>query len=79
VRFSASIILAASVNFLGLGSQPPAANWALMVAENRPILATNPWALLVPAALLGLLTVAVNLVADAYVGGRRPSKAKARR
>jgi ABC-type dipeptide/oligopeptide/nickel transport system permease subunit len=79
VRFSSSIILAASVNFLGLGSRPPAANWGLMVAENRPVLASNPWAVFVPAAFLGLLTVAVNLVADAYVGGRRPSKSKARR
>ena len=39
VRFSGAIILAASVNFLGLGAQPPAANWGLMIAENREIIA----------------------------------------
>lgn len=69
VRFSGAIILAASVNFLGLGAQPPAANWALMVAENRPIITSNPWSVFVPVLLLGLLTVSVNLVADAYVAG----------
>lgn len=69
VRFSAAIILAASVNFLGVGSEPPAANWGLMIAENRNIILTNPWSVLVPALLLGLLTVSVNLVADAYVAG----------
>jgi len=66
VRFSGAIILAASVNFLGLGAQPPAANWGLMVAENRPIIFTNIWAVVVPAALLALLTVSVNLLGDAY-------------
>jgi ABC-type dipeptide/oligopeptide/nickel transport system permease subunit len=69
VRFSGTIILAASVNFLGFGSQPPAANWGLMVAENSSIISTNPWSVIAPAVLLGLLTVSVNLVADAYVAG----------
>lgn len=67
VRFSVAIILAASVNFLGLGSSPPAANWGLMVSENREIMVTNPWAVLVPAAMLALLTISVNLLADAFV------------
>lgn len=66
VRFSGAIILAASVNFLGLGAQPPAANWGLMVAENRQIISSNIWAVLVPAALLALLTISVNLLGDAY-------------
>jgi peptide/nickel transport system permease protein len=66
VRFSSAIILAASANFLGLGSQPPAANWALMISENRIIIGTNVWAVLAPALLLALLTVSVNLIGDAY-------------
>jgi peptide/nickel transport system permease protein len=67
VRFSGAIVLAASVNFLGLGSQPPAANWALMIAENRAIIVTNLWSLFAPAVLLALLTISVNMVSDAYV------------
>jgi peptide/nickel transport system permease protein len=67
IRFGASVILVASLNYLGLGAQPPAANWALMVSENRAVLETNPWSVLVPGLLLGVLTIAVNLVGDAYV------------
>lgn len=74
VRFSSAIILAASVNFLGLGSSPPAANWGLMVAENRPIISANIWSVLVPAALLALLTVSVNMLGDAYVRRRGRSE-----
>jgi ABC-type dipeptide/oligopeptide/nickel transport system permease subunit len=66
VRFSGVIILAASVNFLGLGSKPPAANWGLMIAENLQVVATNTWSVLAPAIMLALLTVAVNLLGDAY-------------
>lgn len=70
VRFGSAVVLAASVNFLGLGARPPAANWGLMIAENRPFIASNLWAVVVPAVLLAALTVAVNLVSDAYISGR---------
>ncbi|HVO53271.1 MAG TPA: dipeptide ABC transporter ATP-binding protein [Solirubrobacterales bacterium] len=60
-----SILLIAAVNFLNLGLQPPASNWALMISENRQILTLNPWATIVPAACICLLTVSVNLVGDA--------------
>jgi peptide/nickel transport system permease protein len=74
VRFSSAIVLAASVNFLGLGSSPPAANWGLMVAENRQIIITNLWSVLVPAGLLALLTISVNMLGDAYVRQRGRSE-----
>jgi ABC-type dipeptide/oligopeptide/nickel transport system permease subunit len=67
VRFSAVIILAASVNFLGLGAKPPAANWGLMIAENLQIVSSNIWSVLAPAIMLALLTISVNLIGDAYV------------
>jgi ABC-type dipeptide/oligopeptide/nickel transport system permease subunit len=70
VRFSSAIVLAASVNFLGLGASPPAANWGLMIAENRLIITTNVWSVLAPAVLLALLTMSVNMVGDAYVRHR---------
>ncbi len=37
-----------------------------MISENQVVLSTNPLALLAPAAMIGLLVVAVNLVGDAY-------------
>ncbi|MDQ4019356.1 MAG: ABC transporter permease [Actinomycetota bacterium] len=65
LRFTYSIILVASVNFLGLGLQPPAADWALIISENRNGLTLNPYVILVPAALIAILTIAANLVGDA--------------
>jgi peptide/nickel transport system permease protein len=64
LRFTFSILLVASVNFLGLGLQPPRSDWGLMVSENRDILTLNPWAVFAPAALIALLTIGVNLVGD---------------
>ena len=54
LRLTYSIILVASVNFLGLGLQPPAADWALMISENRDGLDLNPCAILAPAVLIAL-------------------------
>ena len=65
LRLTYSIILVASVNFLGLGLQPPDADWGLMVSENRSGLNLNPLAVLAPATLIALLTIAVNMVGDA--------------
>jgi peptide/nickel transport system permease protein len=67
VRFGYSIILIASLSFLGLGLQPPAADWGLMISENRQFITTNPWSVVAAALLVGMLTVGINLVADAYV------------
>jgi ABC-type dipeptide/oligopeptide/nickel transport system permease subunit len=73
LRFTWSVLLIAGVNFLGLGLQPPHADWGLMVSENRAgmNIALNPWAVLAPALLLGLLTVAINLLSDALSGEKR--------
>ena len=64
LRFTYAIILVASVNFLGLGLEPPDADWALIISENRSGLTLNPYVILVPATLIGLLTIATNLVGD---------------
>jgi peptide/nickel transport system permease protein len=65
LRFTYSIILVASVNFLGLGLQPPAADWALIISENRDGLTLNPYVILAPATLIALLTIGASLVGDA--------------
>ena len=67
IRFGYSIILIASVNYLGLGLAPPAADWGLMTAENQQYVSLNVWAVLAPAIMLAMLTICVNLLADAYV------------
>jgi peptide/nickel transport system permease protein len=65
LRLTYSIILVASVNFFGLGLQPPAADWALMISENRDGFDLNPWVIIAPATMIALLTIAVNLIGDA--------------
>lgn len=64
LRFTYSILLVASVNFLGLGLQPPAADWALIISENRSGLDLNPYVVAIPALLIALLTIGLNLVGD---------------
>ena len=78
LRFTYAIILVASVNFLGLGLQPPAADWALIISENRSGLTLNPLVILVPAALISLLTISVNLVGDAVARSLGISTARRR-
>jgi peptide/nickel transport system permease protein len=75
LRFTYSIILVASVNFFGLGLQPPDADWALIISENRTGLTLNPWVILVPAALIALLTISLNLVGDAIARSLGRSRA----
>ncbi len=76
LRFTFSIILVASVNFFGLGLQPPDADWGLMISENRDGLNLNPFVILVPAALIALLTVSVNLVGDSFARSSGRSEAR---
>ena len=66
LRFTYSIALIAGLSFLGLAQEPPAANWGLMVNENRIGLLQNPWPVVVPITLIAILTVGINLLTDAY-------------
>jgi peptide/nickel transport system permease protein len=80
LRLTYSIVIMAGLSFLGFGQQPPAANWGLMINENRSGLPLNPWAVIVPAALIALLTIGTNTFTDAVarvtIGvERRPEEA----
>jgi peptide/nickel transport system permease protein len=65
LRLTYSIIIMAGLAFLGFGQPPPSPSWGTMINENRAGLALNPWAVIVPAALIALLTVGTNLLTDA--------------
>lgn len=65
LRLTYSIIIIAGLSFIGFGIQPPGANWGLMINENRIGLTQNPWAVVVPALLIAVLTVGVNTLTDA--------------
>ncbi|GLY69599.1 ABC transporter permease [Amycolatopsis taiwanensis] len=64
LRLSYSVGLVAALSFLGLGLQPPAADWGLMINENRIALTVQPWAVVLPMLAVALLTIGTNLVAD---------------
>ena len=80
LRLTYSIIIMAGLAFLGFGPPPPSPSWGTMINENRAGLALNPWAVIIPALLIALLTIGVNLLTDA-VGraalgvDRRPEEA----
>ncbi|MGH2368458.1 MAG: ABC transporter permease, partial [Chloroflexota bacterium] len=64
IRISYAILLGASLGFLGLGIQPPAPDWGLMISEARTFLLVAPWIALAPAGAIATLVVGLNLVAD---------------
>ena len=65
LRLTYSIVIISGLSFLGFGQPPPAANWGVMINENRIGLVTNPWAVVVPAVMIAILTIGTNTVTDA--------------
>jgi peptide/nickel transport system permease protein len=68
LRFVYALRLLASLSFLGLGVQPPMADWGSLVRENLGVLPTGGVSVLAPALALATLTIAVNLVIDNLPG-----------
>ncbi len=67
LRLTFNIAVIAALSFLGFGLQPPAADWGLMINENRQgLLADQPWGVVLPVAAIGLLTIGVSLVGDGF-------------
>ncbi|GGX40957.1 ABC transporter permease [Saccharospirillum salsuginis] len=64
LRFIFAVLFLSSLSFLGLGVQPPEADWGSMVRENRQGIVFGVPAALIPAAAIALLAISVNLVAD---------------
>ncbi|WP_370919355.1 ABC transporter permease [Brevibacterium sp. HMSC24B04] len=65
LRLTYSIGAIASLSFLGLGMQPPQADWGLMINENRIALTVQPWGVLLSVIAIAVLTIGTNLLADA--------------
>jgi peptide/nickel transport system permease protein len=62
--FAFALVNLAGLSFLGLGVQPGTPDWGRMLFENRNILFSNPVALLLPAAMIILTAVSMNLIGD---------------
>lgn len=64
LEFCFVFLLIAGLSFLGLGIQPPTADWGSMVRETATLISYGEFTPLIPAAAIALLTVAVNFVVD---------------
>lgn len=64
IRLNFSIMFIATLNFLGLGVQPPSSDWGLMVSEGRVYLGQAPLISITPALAIAILTIGINLVSD---------------
>ncbi len=64
IRLNFSIMFIATLNFLGLGVQPPSSDWGLMVSEGRVYLGAAPLISVTPALAIAVLTIGINLTSD---------------
>jgi peptide/nickel transport system permease protein len=64
IRVSFAVMLGATLSFLGLGAQPPASDWGLMIAEARNHMFRNPWLVVWPGFGISLIAIGFNLFGD---------------
>jgi peptide/nickel transport system permease protein len=74
LRFVFAVLLLSSLSFLGLGIQPPFADWGSLVRENITGLSEGAPAVVMPAAAIATLTIGVNLLVDNMPGRRLASE-----
>jgi dipeptide transport system permease protein len=61
---SDAILEAAALGFLGLGAQPPIAEWGTMLADAREFIRSNPWLVTLPGLAILVTVVSINLAGD---------------
>jgi peptide/nickel transport system permease protein len=74
IRFSYVFLFISILSFLGIGIQPPMADWGSMVRDNANLITFGDVTPLIPALAIAILTVSVNLIADWFI--RRASGLK---
>ncbi|QIE43287.1 ABC transporter permease (plasmid) [Rhodobacteraceae bacterium SC52] len=62
---SVTVLLEATLSFLGVGVQPPTPSWGNIIFENQTYFQAAPWLVFIPGAAILLLALAFNLVGDA--------------
>jgi peptide/nickel transport system permease protein len=71
LRFLFIVLLLSGMSFLGLGVQPPEADWGSLVRENIIGLSEGAPAVIVPAIAIATLTIGVNMAIDGFAGRKR--------
>ncbi|MFT5549722.1 MAG: peptide/nickel transport system permease protein [Candidatus Azotimanducaceae bacterium] len=67
IRFCYVFLTISSLSFLGLGIQPPTADWGSMVRDTSTLITYGDMTPLLPAAAIAMLTIAVNFVVDWFL------------
>jgi peptide/nickel transport system permease protein len=62
--FSAAVLSAAALSFLGLGAQAPAPEWGLMLATGRNYVTRSPWLLVFPGVAIMIVVLGFNVLGD---------------
>jgi len=65
ITFALSVVIEASLSYLGLGTQPPTPSWGLMLKDARSYLAQAPWMAFYPGLALAMTVLSFNIVGDA--------------
>jgi peptide/nickel transport system permease protein len=66
IRLTWSIGIVTAMSFLGVGLQPPTADWGLMIKENYQGLSQQPWGVVVPVVCVAIFTFGTNLMTEGY-------------
>ena len=64
IEVAHAVLLEAALSFLGLGVQPPAPSWGLMVSEAKGLMFFDPWLIGIPGAALFAMVLSINLLGD---------------
>ena len=72
IRVAFAIMLLATLSFLGLGSQPPAPEWGLMISEARRFMFRSAWTIFWPGLAIATVAVTFNLLGDALRDALNP-------
>lgn len=69
-----TVLLEATLSFLGVGVQPPTPSWGNIIFENQTFFATAPWLVFFPGIAILLLALSFNLVGDALSDALDPTQ-----
>jgi peptide/nickel transport system permease protein len=69
-----TVLLEATLSFLGIGVRPPTPSWGNIIFENQTWFATAPWLVFIPGAAILLLALSFNLVGDALRDALDPTQ-----
>jgi ABC-type dipeptide/oligopeptide/nickel transport system permease subunit len=64
LTFAQAVVVESSLSFLGVGIQPPAASWGLMLKDARNYLVQAPWMAIYPGLCLALTVLSFNIIGD---------------